>query len=177
VTWAGDQVWMLRGWIEHAYLDGLTDDELHWEPAPGMWGVRLKSEARTDRTPDQQPPGDYWADTFRDAEDPPPTTIAWRLAHLTFVVLGWSATIRGVEEPPDPAIRYDAAGALDLWRSVFDEFFEMVQSFDETELAEQVDAWDGRVARSYLISHVCLEVAYHAAEIGTLRHLKRALAS
>jgi hypothetical protein len=165
---------MLHGWVWQAYLDGLTDDELHWEPVPDMWGVRRKSEVRTDRTPDELPPGEYWADTFRDAPDPPPTTIAWRLAHLTSVVLGYTADIRGVEEPPPPAIRYDAAGAVELWRSVFDDFVEMVRTFDDAALVEQVDAWGGRVARSYVISHVCLEIAYHAAEIGCLRHLKRA---
>ena len=29
------------------YFDGLTDDELHWEPVADMWGVRLKTELRT----------------------------------------------------------------------------------------------------------------------------------
>jgi hypothetical protein len=59
------------------YVDGLTDDELHWEPAPGMWGLRLKIEVRIDRTPDEVPPGDYWVDVFRNIEDKeaPLTTI------------------------------------------------------------------------------------------------------
>src|SRR5690606_16827527 len=26
-------------------LDGLTDEELHWEPTPGAWGVRRRGEA------------------------------------------------------------------------------------------------------------------------------------
>lgn len=28
-------------------LDGLTDDEYLWEPVPGAWNIRPRSEART----------------------------------------------------------------------------------------------------------------------------------
>ena len=27
-------------------LDGLTDDEYRWEPAPGAWSIRPRSESR-----------------------------------------------------------------------------------------------------------------------------------
>lgn len=160
------------------YVDGLTDDELHWEPAPDMWGMRLKSEVRTDRTPEEMPPGDYWVDVIRDPPDPAPlTTIAWRMAHLTLGTWNWNAIIAGQPVPPEPALRADAVGALDLWRSVLDAFVDLVGGLAADALDATVDAWDEPVARSLLVSHVTLEIALHSAEIGTIRHLKRQLST
>src|ERR1051325_4195881 len=50
-------------------LEGLTDDEYFWEPAPGCWSVR-------DVDGRWQPE--------REKVDPPPpfTTIAWRMCHI-----------------------------------------------------------------------------------------------
>jgi hypothetical protein len=47
-------------------LEGLTDDELHWQPVPDCWDVR-------DGVPDGSWP---------TPEPAPVTTIGWRLAHL-----------------------------------------------------------------------------------------------
>jgi hypothetical protein len=169
------QARMLRGWVWSAYFEGLTDDELHWEPAPGMWGMRLKSEVRTDRTADEVPPGDYWVDTFRDAPDPPLTTIAWRLAHLTLGTWNWNGFLADVPAGPEPALRHDAAGALELWRAVLDRFVDVVRSLPEERLAERSTAWGGEATFANVASHVTLEIAYHSAEIGTMRHLYRAM--
>ena len=88
------------------YFDGLTDDELHWEPAPGMWGVRLKTELRTPLE-DGAAEGPYWMDTLAVPDaDAPFTTIAWRVAHLTLGTWNWNAIIAGHEVPTEPAMRY-----------------------------------------------------------------------
>jgi hypothetical protein len=172
VTAFGDQAKLLR---KHAwrYVDGLTDEELHFEPAPGMWGVRLKTELRTPLEEDA-PDGPYWMDTLAiDDADAPLTTIAWRVAHLTLGTWNWNAIIAGHDVPPEPALCIDADGALSLWRSVLDEFVETVGGFTDEELAASVAAWDEPTPRSLLVSHVTLEIALHSAEVGTIRHLYR----
>lgn len=175
MTAFGDQAKMLRRNV-WGYFEGLTDDDLHWEPASGMWGMRLKTEVSTDRTPDELPPGDYWVDVIRDPPDPVPlTTIAWRIGHLTLGTWNWNAIIAGQEVPPEPAMRHDAAGALELWREVLDAFVDVAVGFTDEQLADKTDAWGGEVTRSFLVSHVCLEIALHSAEVGTMRHLKRQL--
>ncbi len=52
-------------------MDGVTDDEYFWEPAPVCWTVR------------RQPDGTCMADWASPEPNPAPfTTIAWRLAHV-----------------------------------------------------------------------------------------------
>jgi hypothetical protein len=55
-------------------LDGLTDEEYLWEPAPEVWTVR--------RGPDGRPKPDVegWAPT--GAAGTPPRTLAWSIGHL-----------------------------------------------------------------------------------------------
>src|SRR3954470_2088058 len=54
-----------------ARLDGLTDEEYFWEPAPGCWSIRQRAD------------GSWTADWPLPRPDPEPfTTIAWRLWHL-----------------------------------------------------------------------------------------------
>lgn len=165
---------MLRRTIWAYYFDGLTDDELHFEPAPGMWGVRLKTELHTPLE-EGAVEGLYWMDTDNvPRAEAPLTTIAWRIAHLTLGTWNWNAIIAGNEVAAEPALLADAAGALELWRSVLDAFVDMAVAFTADELAVEMDAWDGKVTRSFLLSHVSLEIAYHSAEVGTMRHLWRA---
>ena len=157
------------------YFDGLTDDELHWEPVPGMWDVRLKTELRTPLE-EGAAEGPHWMDgEDLDENMAPLTTIAWRIAHLTLGTWNWNAIIAGHDVPPEPALLADAEGALALWGGVFDDFVDMVVGFSADDLEEEVHAWDGEVKRSFLVSHVTLEIALHSAEVGTMRHLRRQL--
>lgn len=63
--------------------------------------------------------------------------------------------------------------AVGLWSSVTDRFERMVRDFSDEQLGEQVPAWGGHVARSFLVSHVIAEVLHHCAEVGRLRDLYR----
>jgi hypothetical protein len=55
----------------HQRLEGLSDEEFFWEPAPGCWTVRQLSDGRW--TADYELP---------DPVPPPFTTIGWRLVHV-----------------------------------------------------------------------------------------------
>lgn len=62
-----DEVWART----RTRLDGLTDDEYLWEPAPGCWSIRQRRD------------GSWFAEGHHLAPEPVPfTTIAWRLWHL-----------------------------------------------------------------------------------------------
>jgi hypothetical protein len=67
--------------FSRARLDGLTDEEYLWEPAPGAWSVWPRDRAATSRA---YGPGEWVLDLEVPEPDPAPvTSIAWRLGHLT----------------------------------------------------------------------------------------------
>src|SRR5262245_26498723 len=94
-------------------LDGLTDEELLWEPVAGMWSVRPPGASSA---PMQAGTGRWLADWAFPQPDPPPvTTIAWRLGHVIIGVLG----MRNHNHFAGPEVDYavtewwgDAAAAL-----------------------------------------------------------------
>ena len=150
-----DQLGMAGRLIDSS-IDGLTDDELRWEPVPGMWSLEGLEQQDHER------------------DDPPFTTIGWRFVHMSVVVLSWLDTFHGRDERPPPPIPADAAGALALWRSAWDELVGAVSACSSDELDERVPWMGGDVARSYIVGHLITECVHHGAEIGCLRHLRRA---
>ena len=95
-------------------LEGLTDEELHWEPVPGCWGVRPREQATTEMAAGV---GDWVIDFAFPEPDPPPfTTIAWRLWHVIEGVFGGRASAhfgdgRGIDYEGREYLP-DAAGTL-----------------------------------------------------------------
>ena len=78
-------------------LEGLTDEEYLWEPAPGSWSIRPRTEATTSHAAGA---GDLVMDYAWPEPDPAPmTTIAWRIAH---VVVGCFAERTGNHFGGDP---------------------------------------------------------------------------
>ena len=63
-------------------IDGITSEELLWEPYPGMWSIRPRDVATS---PDAYGPGELVLD-HDERMDPfaggPLTTAAWRFGHL-----------------------------------------------------------------------------------------------
>jgi DinB superfamily len=84
-------------------LEGLTDDEYFWEPAPGCWTVH------------RDPAGAWVVDYAEPDPDPPPfTTLGWRLVHLAdckVMYHEWAFGERRLSFP-DLAAPATAAGAL-----------------------------------------------------------------
>src|SRR3954451_23876542 len=72
-------------------LEGLTDDELLWQPAPGSWTVRRLRDGRV-VVDNRLGPG----------PDVPPPSIGWRLAHL-IDVYGSDRNARWLRAPADVA--------------------------------------------------------------------------
>lgn len=148
-------------------LDGLTDGEYLWEPAPGCWSVRVRHD------------GEVRADWAPMPDSPPFTTIAWRLWHLiecygqarNELLLRGSAGPGGDERcaarPTADAALAALAGAHDWWR-------ELLMSLSDAELGEPMGPVAGEYAdatRAGFVLHQIDEHVHHAAEVALLRDL------
>jgi len=156
-------------------LEGLTDDEYFWEPAPGAWNVHPRG---TGTAPIQAGSGDFTIDfAFPEPDPAPVTTIAWRLGHLLVGVFG----ARVGSHFGGPAVDYDsydypgtAADALDHLDAVVALWVDGVRGLDEEALARPVGEAEGPWAEhpmETLVLHIHREAIHHLAEIALLRDL------
>ena len=164
-----DEVW---GRLRHR-LDGLTDAEYLWEPAPGCWNVR------------PGPDGGWRLDWPLPRPDPEPfTTIAWRLWHVTDMY-GEDRAPRWLGVPPQgEAIGFDgsqgaaatAADAIELLEQAHDRWDAHLALATDELLAQPVGPVGGGYAdrsRASYVLHMLDEFIHHGAEIGVLRDLWR----
>ncbi|MCU1375972.1 MAG: serine/arginine repetitive matrix protein 1 [Actinomycetia bacterium] len=158
-------------------LDGLTDDEYLWEPAPGAWSIRPRAEART---PMAGGGGDLVADFAFPAPDPAPiTTIAWRLGHVIVGIFG-ARNAAHFGGPPMDYLSYewsgDAKTALAQLDDVYAGWVEGVAGLDEAALARPIGAAEGPYAAlpyAAFVLHINREAIHHLAEVALLRDLYR----
>ncbi|WP_460838400.1 DinB family protein [Nocardioides marmoraquaticus] len=145
-------------------LDGLTDDEYLWEPAPGSWNLHP--------SPDGSVSVDF---AFPEPTPVPVTTIAWRLAHVVVGIFG----DRNARHFGGPAASYDswayAATADEALRQLddgYDRWVAGVRSLDDAALARPCGE-DGfeTLPMAALVLHVHREVLHHGAELALLRDL------
>ncbi|WP_049566014.1 DinB family protein [Nonomuraea sp. SBT364] len=142
-------------------LDGLTDEEYLWEPAPGSWSIR---DGRIDWV--HPPP-----------EPAPVTTIAWRLAHVIVGVFG----ARAASHFGGPAVDYGsfpyattAARALDQLDEAHERWSRGVRSLGPQDLARPCGPAEGPYAdrpMATLVLHINREAIHHGAEVALLRDL------
>lgn len=156
-------------------LDGLTDDEYHWEPVPGAWGIRPRAEASTELAAGG---GDLVIDFAYPTPEPAPvTTIAWRLGHVTVGVFGE----RNASHFGGPPMTYwtvewpdTAAAALAMLDEGYARWVDGVRRLDEAGLAAPVGEAEGSFADlpyATLVLHIHREVIHHLAEVALLRDL------
>ncbi|MGH7910372.1 MAG: DinB family protein [Candidatus Dormibacteraceae bacterium] len=155
-------------------LDGLTDEEYFWEPAPGCWSLRPRGEAGT---PLAAGAGALVLDYAFPAPLPPPvTTIAWRLAHLLVGVFGmrveWhfggpSISFQSADYPAT------AAEALTQLDEVYGQWIAGVRALDPTRLAAPIGPPEPfpELPFAALVLHINREAIHHGAEIALLRDL------
>lgn len=171
--------WHWRGQLRPR-LDGLTDDEYFWEPAPNSWSVRPRG---TSTAPVQAGTGAFTVDfAFPEPDPPPVTTIAWRLAHLIVGIFG----VRAASHFGGPPIGYEdmeyagtAEEALHQLDAGYDAWMSGVRGLDEAGLARPVGPAEGEWAQhsmAQLVLHINREAIHHGAEIALLRDLYRARA-
>ena len=157
-------------------MNGLTDDELFWKPAPDAWCL----DRRGDELFGNWPPGS------RGEAVPPVTTIAWRLAHIAngCFMNRWHTHFGGGPTDwlaePLPSNAADALAHLEAWKQ---KWCESVRSAGQDRLWQplgdsefdvgimQLGATDPFIG---LVLHMNREVMHHGAEICLLRDLYRA---
>ena len=148
-------------------LEGLSDDEYFWEPAPGCWSVRPVGDGR------------YEMDRERPAPDPPPlTTIAWRMCHIG-ELLGERASYhfgdRSFSVNDWPGTARDAIAFVERG---YAEWSGGVDALDDEALKGKSEGPPGTLDAEFpfadVILHVNREVIHHGAEVALLRDLYRA---
>jgi hypothetical protein len=156
-------------------LDGMTDAEYRWEPAPGAWNVRPRG---TGTAPVQVGAGEFAIDFAVPEPDPPPvTTIAWRLGHIIVGVLGMRVASHFGGPPFDYAThRYpgDAATALAQLDEAYAGWVTGVRGLGADGLARPCGPADGEwgwASMAQLVLHINREMLHHGAEIALLRDL------
>jgi len=168
-------------------FDQLTDDELHWEPHPGAWGIRSRDESSTPTPlggPDGQWVADFdkklaaQADKGRAVE--PMTTIGWLLSHI--------ASAPGRLADLDVLGGPDASSATGAWDRMWSN---KIFYGADAGIAEFRTGWSGLAARlrdttdemleaeykigrsviggTQVVATVINEVSHHATQICMLR--------
>ena len=150
-------------------LDGLTDAEYLWEPAPGCWTIRPRT-------------GGVWsADGPSGQATGPLTTIAWRLWHL----IGCYGSPRNAEwlgsewaSAGDLSPCPTAKAALGTLERSAEWWAALLESLTDEQLELPLGPVAGTFAestRASFVLHQIDEQIHHGAEIGVLRDLYSAL--
>jgi hypothetical protein len=178
-TWTQELLEQLTWHWEHQVdpaLDGLTDEEYFWEPAPHCWSVRPRAEAVTPLAAGRGALVMDWE--FPTPEPPPLTTIAWRLGHLVGVFGLRNATHFG-GAPFDYTTAEWAASADDArsdLTAVYETWVAGVGALDEDALDRPLGSTEPAFAElpyRALVLHINREAIHHLAEVLLLRDLYR----
>jgi uncharacterized damage-inducible protein DinB len=166
-----NQVWQRT----RARIDGLSDEEYLWEPAPGCWTVRQRDD------------GTWKADWPLPPPEPAPvTTIAWRLWHLIdmygedrapkWLDVPAQGTPIGFDDPDGepPATAAAAVALLERAHERWDAHLDLVEDerLDEVVGSVAGPQYAGRTRAAYVL-HMLDEFIHHGAEIALLRDLWR----
>lgn len=148
-----------------ARLEGMTDEEHGWKPAPDAWTVR------DDGTVEH-------ADVTERLDPAPLTTISWRLWHLAnenmngFAARGWDVEPALAIDRWFPSAEESRANVQVAWQRLR----AGVEAKGESYLQQQLGpAWGPYAEATYagLLVHALDELIHHAAEVGMLRDLYR----
>ncbi len=178
ITLLVDQIdWHWRGQVRPR-LDGLTDEEYLWEPAPGAWNVRPREEEPPPSVTMRGGRGAFTIDfAYPEPSPAPVTTIAWRLGHVIVGVLGARVAGHfGGAEADYMTWDYagTAAGALTQLDELYEAWLAGVRSLDEAALAAPCGPSEGPWAEhpmAELVLHIHRELIHHGAELALLRDL------
>jgi hypothetical protein len=157
-----------------ARLEGLTDAEMLWEPAPGSWTV--VADAEGNGRPSSR--NDWW-NPLPDAE--PPRTIGWSIGHLgagSMVRADWLVGDHQLLEVPDWPMTADRGitflrAGLEVWRSGLDQMSDT--DLDTVGRSAYPDGLDPQLPLLDIVWWVNKELLWHAAEIWFVRDLYKAV--
>ena len=156
-------------------LEGLSDEEYFWEPAPDGWSVRPRGQSQA---PVQAGSGAFTIDfAFPEPDPPPVTTIAWRLGHLVVGVFGMRIASH-FGGPPVDYQTFEYAGTAAEALAQLDENYAAwsagVRNLGVEGFARPCGPSEGPFAdypMAALVLHINREVIHHGAEVALLRDL------
>lgn len=149
-----------------ARLEGLTDEEFFWEPAPFCWSVR-----RID--------GRWMPDRGVEPVTPPFTTIAWRMCHIASVLGARASYHFGDRSWSRDSVSWPgtAVDALALVDRCWDAWKSGVETTPPASFEEHSEGPPGSLDSQFplwsVVLHVNREVIHHGAEVALLRDLWR----
>ncbi|MFK5690262.1 DinB family protein [Ornithinimicrobium sp. LYQ92] len=165
---------------EHAArprLEGLTDAEYRWEPAPGTWNVRTAEEEAPAGVVVRAGAGPWLVDWAPNPDPAPVTSIAWRLGHLITGVFGMRVHSH-FGGPPADQRDWAYAGTADEALAQLDQTYaawvEGVRGLGPRALDTPVGPAEGPWAEAPMITlvlHIHREAIHHLAEVALLRDL------
>jgi hypothetical protein len=129
--------------ISQERLQGLSDEEFLWEPAPGAWSIRRREDAVSSHA---YGAGEWVLDfALSDPNPGPVSTIAWRIGHLySGFSMRWEWTFGGREKLEETVeFSPSAADMLERLWAKLDQWQSSLASLTE-EQAETVDLWAAR---------------------------------
>ena len=151
-------------------LAGLTDEAYTWEPTPGCWSIRLRSELEG---VDHWGKGDWVVETsFDGSVEPTGATIAWRLMHAYDCFADYSSKAfgHGARDWNDIEVPSDASTAVKMMTEAVQSLrYDLDHQNDAVLIAASDDAWEH--PRWLLLDKALLEWIHHCAEVGVLRQL------
>jgi hypothetical protein len=157
----------------------MTDDEYLWEPVPGCWSVRRHADGPGRGATSLLGAGEWGRDTAWPAPEPPPfTTIAWRLSHLSEMLVmrsDWTTGSRALTK--DAFVNTgDAMDAMAAFRDATEAWRDTLLSVDDAALSTvglsmYPDGSDPEDPFIDTVWWVNQEVLHHGAEIALLRDL------
>lgn len=148
-----------------ARCDGLTDEELFWEPVPGCWNIRRDPAA---------PSGWSYEYEFAPPAPAPVTTIGWRLVHIAADNwIYWEHAFgAGRRNFPDLEVPSTAAGALADWQASRQPISDWLARATDADLAEPRPSHLGEPKTAGEVITILIdEQVHHGAEIALLRDL------
>jgi hypothetical protein len=160
-------------------LDGLTDDEYLWEPAPGALSIRPAAEIRTFALGR----GDWRLEWPRPEPDPPPPrTIAWLLGHLFDGFLGryeWTFGPRQADPLTLATFTPSASEAVARLGAVLGDWKAGIAGLTDDQLdgpgyGQYPVGLDPQIPFIGIIWWTNRELIHHLAEVAFLRDLYQA---
>ncbi|MFF3108318.1 DinB family protein [Kitasatospora sp. NPDC057904] len=160
----------------------LTDDEYRWEPVPGCWSVRRHADGPGERATLLVGAGAWGRDTagWPHPEPAPFTTLAWRLTHLTELLLLRADHTDGTRSLTREAfpVHGDAESAVAAFDTAADAWRKALLAADDAALdtvGHCTYPYGGDADEPFLdvVWWVNQELLHHGAEIALLRDLYR----
>jgi hypothetical protein len=161
----------------------LTTEEYLWEPVPGSWSVRPHKDGPGPRATLLRGAGEWGRDSAEPGHPypPPVTTIAWRLSHISEMLLLRSDYTTGSHMLTSETYvtSGEAAGAIASFVAASDAWRGTLLSCDDAALgtvglSTYPYGSDAGEVFIDIVWWVNQEILHHGAEIALLRDLYRA---